>query len=211
MENALIIFIKNPELGKAKTRLAATLGNEKALEIYLKLLSHTRKIALETNAECHLFYSQFIDKKDDWDNKEFIKHLQTPNPNLGNKMLASFEHLLNSGIKRALIIGSDCLELDARIVNNAFDKLAKHDTIIGPAKDGGYYSIGFNFERLGKSAPTVIKETFLNKTWSHENVCAEAKETFDKHKLSYAQLVTLSDVDVEEDIQAYLEKLKVLV
>ncbi|WP_341227588.1 TIGR04282 family arsenosugar biosynthesis glycosyltransferase [uncultured Arcticibacterium sp.] len=210
MENALLIFIKNPELGKAKTRLAATLGKEKALEIYLKLLAHTREIALKTKAERHLFYSQFIDKTDAWDNKKFIKHLQNPNPNLGNKMLASFEHLLNSGIKRALIIGSDCLELNATIVNSAFSELAKHDTIVGPAKDGGYYSIGFNFEKLGQSAASVLRDTFLNKTWSHEHVCYEALEAFDKHHLSYTQLPVLSDVDVEEDIQAYLEKLKVL-
>lgn len=211
MENALLIFIKNPELGKAKTRLAATLGKEKALEIYLKLLAHTRQIALETKAERHLFYSQFIDKTDPWDNKEFIKHLQIPDPNLGSKMLASFEHLLNSGIKKALIIGSDCLELNSSIVNAGFDTLAKHDTIIGPAKDGGYYSIGFNFEKLGQSAPLVLKDTFLNKTWSHENVCTEALATFKQHKLSYTLLPVLSDVDVEEDIQDYLEKLKVLV
>ncbi|AWW00176.1 TIGR04282 family arsenosugar biosynthesis glycosyltransferase [Arcticibacterium luteifluviistationis] len=210
MENALLIFIKNPELGKAKTRLAATLGKEKALEIYLKLLAHTRNIALESKAERHLFYSQFIDRTDPWDNKEFIKHLQNPNPNLGSKMLTSFEHLLNSGIKKALIIGSDCLELNATIVNSAFNNLGNHEAIIGPAKDGGYYSIGFNFEKLGKRAPSVLKDTFLNKTWSHENVCAEALATFDKHQLSYTQLPILSDVDVEEDIQAYLEKLKVL-
>jgi len=37
-KNALIIFTRNPELGKCKTRLAKTIGNEAALKIYKYLL-----------------------------------------------------------------------------------------------------------------------------------------------------------------------------
>ncbi len=41
MSEALMIFVRNPELGKVRTRLAATTGQEKALEIYQGLLAHT--------------------------------------------------------------------------------------------------------------------------------------------------------------------------
>ena len=44
IKNALIIFARKPELGKVKTRLAATIGNNKALDIYTKLLIHTRAV-----------------------------------------------------------------------------------------------------------------------------------------------------------------------
>ena len=93
MENALIIFIKNPQLGKAKTRLAATLGKEKALEIYLFLLAHTRQVAEACNTEKHLYYSEFIDEQDDWSNNIFQKHLQDQNPDLGQKMNKAFSDL----------------------------------------------------------------------------------------------------------------------
>jgi rSAM/selenodomain-associated transferase 1 len=197
LENTLIIFIKNPGLGKAKTRLAATLGKEKAFEIYLKLLSHTREVALATHAERNLFYSDFIDTEDDWNNESFIKHLQDQNTDLGKKMFSAFLLLKSLGKKKVVIIGSDCLELTADVSNSAFKLLEEKDAIIGPAKDGGYYSIGFNFEKLGEK---VLKQVFLNKKWSHSNVFLEAKNSFKANEVSYALLPTLSDVDVVEDV-----------
>jgi rSAM/selenodomain-associated transferase 1 len=200
LENTLIIFIKNPRLGKVKTRLAATLGKEKALEIYHKLLLHTREVAIETNAERNLFYSDFINNEDDWYNQSFIKHLQHQNPDLGQKMFSAFTQLKALGKKKVVIIGSDCLELTSDISNSAFKLLDEKDAIIGPAKDGGYYSMGFNFEKLGHKAENILKQTFLNKKWSHPNVSLEAMSAFDAHGVSFALLPTLSDVDVEEDV-----------
>jgi glycosyltransferase A (GT-A) superfamily protein (DUF2064 family) len=74
-KNALIIFIKNPQLGRVKTRLAQTVGNENALSIYQQLLSITRMVALSLNEEValHLFYSDFINDSDEFDNQLFIK------------------------------------------------------------------------------------------------------------------------------------------
>jgi len=46
----VIVFVKNPELGKVKTRLAASVGDEKALEIYKELLGHTRNTLLNVAA-----------------------------------------------------------------------------------------------------------------------------------------------------------------
>ena len=47
MQNALIIFVKNPALGKVKTRLAKTVGDVNALKIYQYLLYHTMEITYE--------------------------------------------------------------------------------------------------------------------------------------------------------------------
>ena len=71
MKNALIIFIKNPQLGRVKTRLAQTVGNEKALSIYQQLLSLTRIVtsALSRKVALHLFYSDFINDSDEFDNQ----------------------------------------------------------------------------------------------------------------------------------------------
>lgn len=80
----LIIFIKNPELGKVKTRLAATLGPEKALTIYNQLLHHTREITENLPLPLALYYSDFIPTADEWDSHVFRKHLQTGS-DLGEK------------------------------------------------------------------------------------------------------------------------------
>lgn len=69
--SALIIFIKNPELGKVKTRLAKTVGDERALAIYKALMGHTRDIALAVSVDRLLFYSQEIHSSDNWSTVDF--------------------------------------------------------------------------------------------------------------------------------------------
>ncbi|HXH99480.1 MAG TPA: hypothetical protein VNI52_04375 [Sphingobacteriaceae bacterium] len=85
MSNALIIFIRNPIPGKVKTRLALTLGDANALHIYKQLLKHTHKISLAVGAERFLFYDEYIDRADEWENEHFNKQLQSGN-DLGEKM-----------------------------------------------------------------------------------------------------------------------------
>ncbi|MGR3810702.1 TIGR04282 family arsenosugar biosynthesis glycosyltransferase [Jiulongibacter sp. NS-SX5] len=204
MRKALIIFVKNPELGKVKTRLAATVGDQKALEIYIHLMEHTKKVALEVETDRYLFYSQSIAQNDMWPKDKFEKHLQHIDPNLGLKMFSAFSYLLEKEYDKALIIGSDCLDITSEIINNAYKELDNSTAVIGPAYDGGYYSIGFNFQKLQEQSVKVLTDVFLNKEWSHEDVCAEAIAAFKKNKLRYFQMPTLSDVDYEEDVKHLL-------
>ena len=75
-KKAIILFTKNPELGKVKTRLAKTLGNEKALEIYKKLLLHTQQIVAPVFVDKFVFYSDEIIENDAWLNEVYRKKLQ---------------------------------------------------------------------------------------------------------------------------------------
>jgi rSAM/selenodomain-associated transferase 1 len=204
LKEALIIFIKNPELGKVKTRLASTIGDEKALEIYKLLMKHTREIAQNVAVDRHVFYSQFIDENDEWTNSDFYKHLQNQDPDLGLKMFSSFHDLWKKGYEKVLIIGSDCLELTKDTVKDAFVLLNEQEAVIGPAKDGGYYSIGFNFNLLDQKTEKVMADVFLNKTWSHEDVFTEAMSALNSNNLRRAKLPLLSDVDYEEDLKHLL-------
>ena len=66
-DKALIIFTRNPELGKCKTRLAKSIFYEEALKVYKHLLSHTAEVAKKVNAERFVFYSENIQDEDIWD------------------------------------------------------------------------------------------------------------------------------------------------
>ena len=189
----LIIFIKNPELGKVKTRLAATLGPEKALIIYNQLLSHTRKITEKLPLPQALYYSDFIPAKDSWDSQVFRKQVQSGS-NLGDRMLRAFQEGFNEGYNRICIIGSDCFELTSEIVLNAFKKLEEHDVVIGPAEDGGYYLLG-----MQELQPYL----FANKSWSTEAVLQQTLDEIKLKGLSVALLPTLTDVDEEKDLPAF--------
>ena len=189
----LIIFIKNPELGKVKTRLAATLGPEKALIIYNQLLSHTRKITEKLPLPQALYYSDFIPAKDSWDSQVFRKQVQSGS-NLGDRMLRAFQEGFNEGYNRICIIGSDCFELTSEIILNAFKKLEEHDVVIGPAEDGGYYLLG-----MQELQPYL----FANKSWSTEAVLQQTLDEIKLKGLSVALLPTLTDVDEEKDLPAF--------
>src|SRR5690554_950545 len=91
-KKALIIFTRNPELGKCKTRLAKTIGDENALEVYKFLLSHTASIAEQVKADRYVFYSENIIKDDLWDIGTFRKKLQNGD-DLGQRMKNAFVEL----------------------------------------------------------------------------------------------------------------------
>jgi rSAM/selenodomain-associated transferase 1 len=208
LNSALLIFIKNPELGKVKTRLAATIGDEKALEVFKKLLINIHDKSLNVQAEKLLFYSSFIDERDIWENDIFHKNLQNQSPDLGQRMLSAFEKAKEMGYSKAIIVGSDIYEVTTEILNQGFEYLENSETVLGPSNDGGYYAIGFNFEKI--NSDTFIQNIFLNKTWSHENVAHEALEDINSFSYACNFLPTLSDIDIEEDLKKFSDLYNIL-
>ena len=75
-KNLILIFTRNPELGKCKTRLAKTVGNENALTIYKILLNHTSKIVAEVEYDKAVYYSVKVRINDLWDDNIYQKHQQ---------------------------------------------------------------------------------------------------------------------------------------
>lgn len=186
----LIIFYRNPELGKVKTRLAATVGDAKALAIYLKLATHTRVITTEVDCDRVVYYSDYIDTEDAWSNSDFSKQLQR-GADLGARMENAIEMAFEQGYKRVSIIGTDCIELTTQIIANAFETLRTKDAVVGPAVDGGYYLLGIN---------RFIPELFREKEWSTNSVCQDTINDFSRLSINYHQLSMLRDVDTEADL-----------
>lgn len=188
-DKALLIFTRNPELGKVKTRLASGVGDQSALNIYKFLLQHTVKITSGLNADKQVFYSEKIRTSDYWDETVFTKKLQYGD-DLGLRMQRAFQDAFKSGYKKAIIIGSDMYDLSQEDIEQAFSALDDHDFVIGPAEDGGYYLLGMN----------VLKpELFQHKNWGTETVL---KDTLaDLKQESVKLLETRNDVDYYEDIK----------
>lgn len=186
----LIIFVKNPILGKAKTRLAATIGDEQALKVYQLLLEKTKHETVNLNLDKLVYYSDHIDNSDLWKNQSYDKEVQVPG-DLGIKMASAFEKAFQDGYQRVCIIGSDCYEMSQAHLESAFKMLKSNDAVIGPAEDGGYYTIGMS---------RFIPELFENKAWSTDTVGADTIKNFQNLALSYEVLPTLNDVDTEGDL-----------
>lgn len=188
MKQALIIFVRNPVLGKVKTRIAATIGNEDALKVYKHLLAYTNQITQPLPVAKFVFYADFVNDDDLWNG--YAKKLQH-GTDLGERMKNAFDEIFNDGYSSACIIGSDCRQLTTKISEQAFSSLQAADCVIGPAADGGYYL-------LGMKAP--LKNLFENIVWSSENVFAATRQIIYEKKLSHAELPILKDVDEASDI-----------
>ncbi len=190
-EEALIIFVKNPEIGKVKTRLAESIGDERALEVYHKLLERTLAITQPLAMDKFVYYSPEIIHDDLWNEALFYK-AQQPDGDLGTKMQTAFEQRFAVGYQRVCIIGSDCYELNSQIMEQAFLELRQHDTVIGPSTDGGYYLLGMK---------TLHHELFNSKSWSTDQVLAQTIADIKDQKLSCFLLPELTDIDREDDLR----------
>jgi rSAM/selenodomain-associated transferase 1 len=199
-KSALIIFARNPELGKCKTRLAKTVGDENALAIYKILVQHTVEISKDLNVDKYVYYANSVSKNDAWNGEIFRKKKQE-GEDLGRRMDNAFLDLFSMGYEKIIIIGSDMYDLNMTDLENAYSCLEENDAVIGPAIDGGYYLLG-----MKKSYPSVFK----NKNWGTNTVFEDT--VADLFNNSICKLQERNDIDVYEDIvgldifQKFIEK-----
>lgn len=187
--NLLIIFTRNPELGKVKTRLAKEVGDQSALEIYEFLLRHTVSVTRDLEFTLEVHYSEGIQHNDIWDEGIYIKKQQIEG-GMGEKMEEAFLSGFKNGYKNIIIIGSDLYDLTREELEGAFKALQTFEYVLGPAEDGGYYLLGMS---------TFNPEIFKNKAWGTDTVL---RDTLIDLKNAQLQLLEeRNDVDVYEDIK----------
>ncbi len=196
LDNALIIFAKNPVLGKVKTRLAKTIGDAAAFDAYQEMLAHVRNVAMQVDCHRIVFYSDFVDEVDAWSRPEFSKEVQT-GADIGEKMHNALASTLAKGFSKVVLVGCDLLDLQVQHLKQAFRSLEFHDIVIGPADDGGYYLIGMK-------APDP--SLFFDKSWSHAKVLTNTLADIQKQGKSVQLVAQLSDIDDENDWDAALER-----
>lgn len=191
-ENVLMIFVKNPVPGKVKTRLAKTMGEEKALEIYRQLIDYTHQVTKKVAVDKIVFYSDELPETDVWEAKNYDKMVQQGS-DLGKRMMNAFKHAFKEGYKKAVLIGSDCFEITPQIIEEAFDGLPANNFVIGPSHDGGYYLIGM---------AVLYASVFKNKRWSSDDVLHDTLIDIRNINGSYKLLKELTDIDTEADLEA---------
>jgi rSAM/selenodomain-associated transferase 1 len=195
-KNLTIVFVRNPELGKVKTRLSKTIGDKYALNIYILLLKHTESVLQKVSSDKVVYYSEEIQNNDLWSNRCFQKKLQKGN-DLGERMQHAFEMAFKEGYEKVVIVGSDLFDLKAAHIENAFKALENHDLVIGPSLDGGYYLLGMKVLH-----PAVFK----NKQWGTDSVLETTLKNLEQENVKL--LEALNDIDTFDDLQGHPELLK---
>ena len=188
-KNLLIVFAKNIVLGKVKTRLAKSIGDTQALNVYIKLFDITEKESSNVkNVDLQIHFSDVIINAKWPNSKKFVQ----VEGDLGVKMKHAFNKGLKAGYTKIVGIGSDLADITSELIESAFEQLNHHDFVFGPAKDGGYYLIGTSQKEL---------YIFENKPWSTESLLKLTLEEIQSKNQSVYQLQTLNDIDDIEDLR----------
>jgi rSAM/selenodomain-associated transferase 1 len=203
---ALAIFCKTPERGFVKTRLAASVGEQKALEIYLDLLKITDEETRLFSSSRYLFLTSAIEdsiekmrstlQEQDLFTASKTSFISQQGEDLGERMNLAFKSLLKNH-ESVVLIGCDLPELTSTIITQAFEALQNNDLVLGPSYDGGYYLIGLN---------KVQSDLFKGISWSTEKVLKQTLERAQQLSLKVQLLDRLQDIDTLEDL--HLSKLK---
>jgi len=185
--NLLIVFVKNIILGKVKTRLAKTIGDEGAFQIYSELVGITEQETQQVSATRHIYFSDVIIASK-WENDTKFTQEGT---DLGARMKNAFLNGFEQGYENIIVIGSDLPNISKEIIETGFEQLNNNDVVFGPADDGGYYLLGMS---------KMTSSIFENKPWSQSNLLEVTLEEISEQSKSVALLETLNDIDTFDDL-----------
>jgi hypothetical protein len=190
-----IQFARAPVLGQVKTRMQPQLSARAARDLHCGLALNTAwqlsRVA-EPGAALELWLAG--DGTDPWCRGLAavfgMDRRRQRGADLGERML----HALRDGLSRAervVLVGSDCVDLDAAYLTLAAERLAHHDMVFGPAADGGYVLV---------AARRAHAALFRDIDWGSERVLAQSLERARHAGVDVALLPTRHDLDRPEDL-----------
>jgi uncharacterized protein len=199
----LILFVKYPQKGKVKTRLAYDLGEKFVTDLYMNFLLDTLQTVEHGNYNLRIFFHP-PEKEKEIEKLCGNNHRYYPQigRDLGEKMKNSFITCFAEGFDSAIIIGTDCPDLPQSIIDDAFAALDDHnDVVIGPAIDGGYYLIG-----LKKNI--FSPEIFSGLAWGTPAVLKQTMDILQASALRTKIIQKWRDIDTREDLLKLIDKNK---
>lgn len=190
IKQAFIIFTKEPIVGKVKTRLARTIGENDACEIYKLLLENLINLKLEKSIDIFIAVDSYT--------KEYQRFFPNLNlflqegKNIGEKMSNSFKNIFSKDYEKVVLVGGDIPLLDEKIIADAFNELRTFQAVISKTEDKGYYLIGFQ------------KESFSSKAFEIDFSNDVYNQTLNSLKnLNVKEGIELFDIDEIEDLRKF--------
>lgn len=195
MKTQLIVFTRYPEPGNTKTRLIPALGPESAALLQQRLTAHTLDAARAFQKQVQSIVEVQFAGRDALAMQAMfgddIGYVPQQGDGLGERLDHAIEAAFQKEVDRVIVIGADCPQLDAATLAEANRQLERHDIVVGPAEDGGYYLIG-----LKSPQPSLFREI----PWGTSEVLTKTLQKVDTLGLRRKLLHTLSDIDYPEDL-----------
>lgn len=194
-----VVFAKPARPGHAKTRLAESIGEEPAAELFAAFLEDTARMLADASLPEISDLGLVLAHEDDPDHASFapfhdsdFRTVPQGGGDLGEKLARVVEHCFDRGAQRLVVVGSDSPTLPDRHLAAAFDELRGSDVVLGPSFDGGYYLVGLR-------SPEV--EIFEGIDWSTPRVLGQTLRRAESRALLCELLEFWYDIDTYEDLE----------
>ncbi len=198
MSRHLIIFTRYPEPHRTKTRMIPRLGPEGAAQLQGDMTDHALAWARELAGQASVSVEVRFEGGDEARMRDrfgdSFPYLPQGPGDLGDRMLRAIAEAFAAGADRVIVVGTDCPDITSGLAEDAFERLATADLVLGPATDGGYYLIG-----LRRPIPAL----FAGIAWGQETVLCETQTRAEELGLATSLLTPLSDVDRPEDLPVW--------
>ncbi len=203
MLNHLGLFAKFWQPGTVKTRLATSIGDQIACDLYRAFVFHLIN-RLRDSADQRTVVFSPREREPDFRKSipDSWKLCPQSSGDLGKRMSAFFRDQLDIEPQfrqscplspKVVVIGADCPQIGPELVWSAFESLDKVPVVIGPSHDGGYYLIGMRQEYV---------EIFAGIEWSTESVFSSTVQRLNELDINFETLAPLTDVDDYESLFA---------
>ncbi len=200
MSNGLIIFARDPLPGRVKTRLAASVGDRAAADIYKEMLQEVLKTVRQlSSVETVVYWAAAEESLPFLAERYRLPSRRQSQGDLGQRMLAAFGEMFAGGCRLCCIIGSDAPDLPQSYIQDAYHMLAEQrtDVVLGPSRDGGYYLLGMR---------KVWPQIFADIPWSSAEVLPQTLAAARDSGLTAALLPEWQDIDTVEDLREFQER-----
>ncbi|MFW3146084.1 MAG: TIGR04282 family arsenosugar biosynthesis glycosyltransferase [Thermoplasmatota archaeon] len=200
MKEILVLMVKAPVKGKVKTRLALDMGDAPALELYrsfvMDMLDGLEGDGYSPAIGC--YPPEDLDVIKDWLEKD-REYMIQKGSDIGERQGSLFKEAFRKGAEKAVVMSSDCPDIDIGLVRSAFKELDEHDCVICPAEDGGYCLIGFK-----KSGYKGWPYREIN--WSTPEVMDQMRGTAERSGIDLLDLGCCFDIDDGEGLLSFLKR-----
>jgi len=220
-KDTLVVFTRYPEPGTTKTRLIPHLGEKGAAVLQRRMTTHVLNRVRDYLRHPESRQSSSCQKErdnDQWSHggavsvkirfeggsvarlrrlfgSDFRYHLQGDG-DLGSRLHRAFREAFESGAGRVVIIGTDCPGISPETIGEAFNQLRRHEMVLGPAEDGGYYLVGLT---------RAVEELFKNISWGTARVLDQTIAAAACSGVSVMLLDRLGDIDRPQDLPLWNE------
>jgi rSAM/selenodomain-associated transferase 2/rSAM/selenodomain-associated transferase 1 len=196
----LVLFLKYPQKGTIKTRLAKRIGDTLTLQLYECFIRDMLDKLTPLLFDLHVFVAP-PDKATamcQWLGRNLPVHAQEGS-DLGERMKQTFDKMFQMGYDSCVLIGSDFPDLPASVLTDAFEGLKTAEAVIAPAADGGYYLIGFQHFHF-------CEVVFQNVAWGTDRVFQQTMDIFKQEKIRVKPLRKWWDVDDFTELENFMER-----